>query len=121
MRPLDASEIRGTWATLLLPNDPDDGIDYGRLGREIDALVASGVDGIYSYGTAGEFHNQTEDEFDRVNARLAERCVAAGLPFQVGCRSEERRVGRACVSTCRSRSWTYHLKRKHRTPCHTTT
>src|SRR3546814_16176694 len=85
MRPRDASEIRGTWATLLLPIDPDDGIDYGRLGREIDALVASGVDGIYSNGTAGEFHNQTEDDLDRVNALLAERCVPAGLPFHVGC------------------------------------
>src|SRR3546814_16276691 len=25
-----------------------------------------------------------------------------------GCRSEERRVGKECVSTCRSRWWTYH-------------
>src|SRR3546814_14138810 len=27
-------------------------------------------------------------------------------------RSEERRVGKECVSTCRSRWWTYHLKEK---------
>src|SRR3546814_16514101 len=27
-------------------------------------------------------------------------------------RSEERRVGKACVSTCRSRGWTYHKKKK---------
>src|SRR3546814_6079322 len=103
MRPRDASEIRGTWATLLLPIDPDDGIDYGRLGREIDALVASGVDGIYSNGTAGEFHNQTEDEFDRVNALLAELCVAAGLPFQVGCCHMSPRI--ALERLRRARAW----------------
>src|SRR3546814_17712070 len=28
-------------------------------------------------------------------------------------RSEERRVGEECVSTCRSRWWPYHLKHKH--------
>src|SRR3546814_9721742 len=28
-------------------------------------------------------------------------------------RSEERRVGKACVSTCRSRCSTYHEKKKH--------
>src|SRR3546814_13765338 len=27
-------------------------------------------------------------------------------------RSEERRVGKECVSTCRSRWWTYHSKKK---------
>src|SRR3546814_19236102 len=27
-------------------------------------------------------------------------------------RSEERRVGKACVSTCRSRWWPYHSKKK---------
>src|SRR3546814_11709566 len=27
-------------------------------------------------------------------------------------RSEERRVGKACVSTCRSRWWRYHYKNK---------
>src|SRR3546814_18473530 len=29
-----------------------------------------------------------------------------------GCRSEERRVGQECVSTCRSRWSPYHLKKK---------
>src|SRR3546814_17061246 len=30
-------------------------------------------------------------------------------------RSEERRVGKECVSTCRSRWWPYHYKNKTRT------
>src|SRR3546814_15637849 len=34
---------------------------------------------------------------------------------QVDRRSEERRVGKECVSTCRSRWWTYHEKKKYET------
>jgi len=84
MRPLRASEIRGTWATLLLPVDASDGIDYSRLADEIDILLASGCDGIYSNGTAGEFHTLLEDEFDRIAELLAARCERAGVPFQIG-------------------------------------
>lgn len=84
MRPLTANEIRGNWATLLLPINADDSIDFDRLRLEIDALIAAGVDGIYSNGTAGEFHNQTEAEFERVSTQLAEACEAANMPFQLG-------------------------------------
>jgi dihydrodipicolinate synthase/N-acetylneuraminate lyase len=76
--------IRGNWATLLLPIDSDDGIDIDRLAEEIDLLVAAGVDGIYSNGTAGEFHNQTEAEFETIQELLAGRCKAAGMPFAIG-------------------------------------
>ncbi|MGN6510118.1 MAG: dihydrodipicolinate synthase family protein [Chitinophaga sp.] len=85
MIPLQSREIRGNWATLLLPIGPDDNIDYSRLADEIDLLTGMRVDGIYSNGTAGEFYNQTEQEFDKVNGLLAEKCNAAGMPFQVGC------------------------------------
>ncbi|MBZ0302253.1 MAG: dihydrodipicolinate synthase family protein [Anaerolineae bacterium] len=84
MRPLPADEIRGNWATLLLPIQADEGIDHGCLADEIDYLVAAGVDGIYSNGTAGEFYTQTEDEFDRISTLLAERCERGGIPFQIG-------------------------------------
>jgi hypothetical protein len=32
MTPLSAREIRGSWATLLLPIQPDDSIDFGLIG-----------------------------------------------------------------------------------------
>src|SRR3546814_13359821 len=37
-----------------------------------------------------------------------------GNPPFIG-RSEERRVGKECVSTCRSRWWPYHYKKKKQT------
>lgn len=84
MSPLHASQIRGNWATLLLPIQADDAIDFELLADEIEHFVAARVNGVYSNGTAGEFYTQTEEEFDRVNALLAERCSRAGVPFQIG-------------------------------------
>lgn len=84
MNPLDAAQIQGTYATVLLPIGPHDEIDLGRLDAEMDALITSGVDGIYSNGTAGEFWSLSEGEFAEVNSRLAERCEQARVPFQIG-------------------------------------
>ncbi len=84
MKTLSADEIRGNWATLLLPIGEDDAIDYEVLAEEIDILISSGVDGIYSNGTAGEFYNQTEEDFDRVSSLLAQRHGRANMPFQIG-------------------------------------
>src|SRR3546814_18043454 len=39
----------------------------------------------------------------------------AGLLHVTDMRSEERRVGKECVSTCRSRWSPYHSKKKHKT------
>ncbi|GAB3987327.1 dihydrodipicolinate synthase family protein [Spirosoma daeguense] len=83
-RPLEATDIRGNWATLMLPISDDDSIDFGRLTDEIDTLISFGVDGIYSNGTAGEFYNQTEAEFDQIHELLSRKCHAAGMPFQIG-------------------------------------
>lgn len=84
MKPLSASEIRGNWATLLLPINADESIDFARLEDELAYLTDARVDGIYSNGTAGEFYAQSEDEFDRVNQLLAEHCHRANVPFQIG-------------------------------------
>lgn len=93
--------LRGNWATLLLPIAEDDSIDFGRLAEEIDLLVAARVDGIYSNGTAGEFHNQTEGEFAAIQALLAERCRAAGMPFVIGACQPDPSLARERVRLAR--------------------
>ncbi|OHV18723.1 dihydrodipicolinate synthase family protein [Rhizobium sp. RMa-01] len=84
--------IGGNWASLLLPIAADDSIEFDKLGEEIDILIEAGVDGIYSNGTAGEFHNQTEEEFDRTQAMLAERCQASSMPFVIGACQPDPRI-----------------------------
>jgi dihydrodipicolinate synthase/N-acetylneuraminate lyase len=94
MNHLSAHEIRGNWATLLLPIQSDDAIDFGLLAEEIEHFIAVRMGGIYSNGTAGEFHAQTEAEFDRINVLLAERCNRARLPFQVGVSNSSAQIAR---------------------------
>lgn len=84
MESLTHTEIRGNWATLLLPIQADQSIDWACLEVEVDRLIEFGVDGIYSNGSAGEFYNQTEAEYDRVSEILAARCEKAAMPFQIG-------------------------------------
>lgn len=84
MKSLNAKEIYGNWATLLLPINADESIDFERLAEEIDFFIESKVDGIYSNGTAGEFYAQTEAEFDRISQLLAEKCEKSNTPFQIG-------------------------------------
>ncbi|MGV8952070.1 MAG: dihydrodipicolinate synthase family protein [Cypionkella sp.] len=78
------SAFSGNWASLLLPINKDDSIDFVRLADAIDALIASGVDGLYSNGTACEFYAQNEDEFDAIQNLLAEKCTPAGQHFMIG-------------------------------------
>lgn len=85
MEPLRQVDLHGDWATLLLPITKQNTIDFGLLKEEVAVLIEAGVNGIYSNGTAGEFYNQTEDEFDQVQSVLAEMCEASGVPFQIGC------------------------------------
>lgn len=85
MSPLKSEDIFGNWATLLIPFNSDDTIDFVNLEEQIDQMIAMGVNGIYSNGTAGEFFNQTEDEFDHINALLASKCERSGMAFQIGC------------------------------------
>jgi 4-hydroxy-tetrahydrodipicolinate synthase len=84
LRSFNYTEIIGNWATLLLATDKNGEIDYSKLDNEIDILVASNPNGIYSNGTAGEFYSQTEDEFERINLMLSEICEKAGVPYQMG-------------------------------------
>ena len=84
MKSLTADQIRGNWVTLLSAWNADESLDLARVAAEIDTLIAMRVDGIYSNGTAGEFHTQTEAEFDQISECLAGKCNAAGMPFQIG-------------------------------------
>lgn len=84
MQPYSSLQIRGTYATLLLPVREDDSIDFGLLRAQLAFFVEAGVDGVYSNGTAGEFFTESESEFVAVNELLAEVCEEAGMPFQVG-------------------------------------
>jgi dihydrodipicolinate synthase/N-acetylneuraminate lyase len=84
MFPLSATDIAGNWATVLLPLNADDFIDWARVEIQIATLIEAGVNGIYTNGTTGEFWSQSEAEYDRLSGLVAERCERVGMPFQIG-------------------------------------
>ncbi|MCH5378225.1 MAG: dihydrodipicolinate synthase family protein [Planctomycetes bacterium] len=100
MKPQTSDQIRGNWATLLLAWSDDDSLDIARVSDEIDTLIACHVDGIYSTGTAGEFHALTDDEFDRVAELLAERCERSKTPFQIGVSHMSAQISRERLRRC---------------------
>lgn len=81
---LTRQTLRGTWATVLLPVARDEAIDLGRLADELAFLVSAGLDGLYTNGTAGEFHCLDEDEYDLITDVVAQACRRAGVPCQLG-------------------------------------
>lgn len=80
---LELPEIRGNWATLLLPVEHET-INFVMLEQQIDYYIEAGVDGIYSNGTAGEFYTQSDEEFKNISTLLAKKCRRAEMPFQIG-------------------------------------
>ena len=76
--------IRGVWATVLLSLDEAGTIDLTALDRQVDAYAAAGCDGVYTGGTAAEFHTMTEADFRTVSERGAAAARTAGLPLQAG-------------------------------------
>ena len=81
---LTRQTLRGTWAPVLLPLTPDEAIDFGLLREELAVLTGAGLDGIYTNGTASEFHCLEEDEYDRITEVVAQACRQAGVPCQLG-------------------------------------
>ena len=84
MKPLTSGLVFGNWATLLLATDSRGCLDYSRLSDEVDVLIDSRPNGIYSNGTACEFYSQSMDEFVRISEMLSSKCEAAGVPYQIG-------------------------------------
>ncbi|MDF0599831.1 dihydrodipicolinate synthase family protein [Psychromarinibacter sp. C21-152] len=92
----------GIWGTVLLPVTAAGEIDCDALDEEVRLLCDSGVAGIYTNGTAGEFHLQTEAEFDRVTELVARRAVDAKMPFQIGVSHPNPRVSRDRLARIRT-------------------
>jgi len=59
-------QLKGLFPPLLLPLDSAGEIDFESLERQIDFLLAGGVDGLWVNGTTGDFFALTDDENEAV-------------------------------------------------------
>lgn len=102
MLPFTNNDIRGNWATVLLATDNAGFIDYKKLADEIDILIDSNPNGIYSNGTSGEFYTLTETEFDKISMLLAEKCNSSKTPYQIGVSSASPQISLERLKRIRS-------------------
>ncbi|WP_236974151.1 dihydrodipicolinate synthase family protein [Membranihabitans maritimus] len=84
MEHLTSGTLNGIWCSIQIPFNQNDTIDFASLQTEINILTNSSLSGLYSNGTAGEFFNQTELEFDQISEMFASSCHQANIPFQIG-------------------------------------
>jgi len=81
---------------LIVPWTDNDAVDEGRFVAEIMAYGGSGVEGVYTGGTTGEFYAQDDATFETITAIACRQAHAADLLAQIGCTALSTR-------TCRQR------------------
>jgi dihydrodipicolinate synthase/N-acetylneuraminate lyase len=82
---LSRTTLRGVWPALLLPWTDNDELDEARFRAEVRAYAGTGVHGVYTGGTTGEFYAQDDATFQKITAIACEEAHAIGLPVQIGC------------------------------------
>ena len=81
---LNRKTLRGVWCALILPWNDRDEVDARRLVKEVRAYGGTGVNGVYTGGTTGEFYAQDDATFARVTEIVCEQAHDVGLPVQIG-------------------------------------
>ncbi len=84
IKPLTRKNLRGVWSALITPWTKDDKLDQRRFVQEIQGYAGSGINGLYTGGTTGEFYavdDATHEEMTKIACREAH---AIGLPIQIG-------------------------------------
>lgn len=82
--PLTRKNLHGVWCALILPWTDRDELDEKRFRKECGSYRGTGVHGIYTGGTTGEFYAQDDATYERVTRIACEEGHAAGLPVQIG-------------------------------------
>lgn len=81
--------IRGIIVPILTPMDEKEEINEKELRNQVNRMIASGIDGIFAFGTNGEGYILSEEEKERVLAVVIEE-TAGRVPVY---------AGTGCVST----------------------
>src|SRR5437868_4595374 len=94
IRPLTGKTLRGVWAALIVPWTDRDELDTKRYVKEVRSYGPTGVHGIYTGGTTGEWYAQDDDTFERIAKITCEEGHDVGLPVQIGCTAMSTRTVR---------------------------
>jgi dihydrodipicolinate synthase/N-acetylneuraminate lyase len=94
IQPLTRKTLRGVWAALILPWTDKDELDAKRFAKEVRSYGSTGVHGIYTGGTTGEWYAQDDATFERISKITCDEGHAVGLPVQIGCTAMSTRTAR---------------------------
>ncbi|MBW3539189.1 MAG: dihydrodipicolinate synthase family protein [Planctomycetes bacterium] len=98
---LTSGTLCGVWPALIAPWTEDDRLDEERFRSEVRSYAGTGVAGVYTGGTTGEFYAQDDATFERIAAIACEEAHSAGLPVQIGCTAlSSRTVCRRILAAC---------------------
>lgn len=96
--PLTRKTLGGVWPALIVPWTDDDQVDEERFVRECRSYGGTGVRGIYTGGTTGEYYAQDDEAFARITRIACEEGRAAGLAVQIGCTALSTRTARRRIA-----------------------
>lgn len=92
--PLSRKTLDGVWAALIVPWTVDDHVDEKRFEKECASYAGTGVHGIYTGGTTGEFYAQDDESFEVITRITCDVGHSVGLPVQIGCTALSTRTAR---------------------------
>ena len=84
IKPLTRKTLRGVWSALILPWTARDALNKERFAKEIRAYAGTGVSGVYTGGTTGEFYALDDATFAESTRIACKEAHAIGLPVQIG-------------------------------------
>ena len=91
---LTRETLNGVWCALIIPWTDKDELDQKRYIKEVRSYGSTGVDGIYTGGTTGEWYAQDDATYERITMITCEEGHAVGLPVQIGCTALSTRTAR---------------------------
>jgi 4-hydroxy-tetrahydrodipicolinate synthase len=87
----DRRNLVGPWAGLPVAWTDDDEFDEATYRDDVARCCRSGMPGIYTGGTTGEFYAQEIDEFERIARATIETCRQFNTPSMIGCTATSTR------------------------------
>ncbi|MBS0662975.1 MAG: dihydrodipicolinate synthase family protein [Verrucomicrobia bacterium] len=99
IKSLTRKNLHGVWCALIVPWNERDELDARRFAREVRGYGGTGVHGVYTGGTTGEFYAQDDATFDRITAIACDEAHDLGLPVQIGASALSTRTARQRIRT----------------------
>lgn len=82
--PLTRQTLQGVWSALIVPWTDHDELDARRLVKEVRSYGGTGVSGVYTGGTTGEFYAQDDVTYEKISEIVCAEAHSVGLPVQIG-------------------------------------